>query len=317
MPALRTEPLSNDHPFGVRLFGVASANIQDAEVRAEIRQVFEKDGVILFADAEPSAEMHLALSGVVGPLQTHAYKGVPLVDENLPGLIAITSRPESCDVFLVDGQRLSSWIPWHFDACYTARLNRGAVLRALEVPAFGGMTGFADGIQMYNALPPEIRAQMDDLEIRYHAPLMYPHLRFGLPREYEIIDLKPAKYEMIEGMRSAPHSIHPAVWTRDDGQRVLHLSPWQADGIVGRVGSEGDAVLEELIQEMLRVMNPYLHPWKPGEMIIWDNWRFLHTAAGHPPEYTRVMHRTTIEGDYGLGRFEDGDTARPQLASVE
>ena len=39
-------------------------------------------------------------------------------------------------------------------------------------------------------------------------------------------------------------------------------------------------------------------------MVIWDNWRCLHAVSGMSPEHTRCMHRTTIEGDYGLGRFE-------------
>ena len=39
-------------------------------------------------------------------------------------------------------------------------------------------------------------------------------------------------------------------------------------------------------------------------MLIWDNWRVLHSVSGSAPEEGRCMHRTTIEGDYGLGRFE-------------
>lgn len=39
-------------------------------------------------------------------------------------------------------------------------------------------------------------------------------------------------------------------------------------------------------------------------MVIWDNWRMLHAVSGHDPDEARVMHRTTIEGDYGLGYFE-------------
>jgi taurine dioxygenase len=39
-------------------------------------------------------------------------------------------------------------------------------------------------------------------------------------------------------------------------------------------------------------------------MVIWDNWRMLHMATGCEPKYDRIMHRTTIKGDYGLGRWE-------------
>ena len=42
----------------------------------------------------------------------------------------------------------------------------------------------------------------------------------------------------------------------------------------------------------------------PGELVIWDNWRLVHSASGHSREHGRLVHRTTIEGDYGLGRWE-------------
>ena len=54
----------------------------------------------------------------------------------------------------------------------------------------------------------------------------------------------------------------------------------------------------------------YFHRWQPTDMVIWDNWRCLHWVSGMSPDHTRCMHRTTIEGDYGLGRFEAQPAAR-------
>ncbi|MGB8365091.1 MAG: TauD/TfdA family dioxygenase [Rhizomicrobium sp.] len=44
------------------------------------------------------------------------------------------------------------------------------------------------------------------------------------------------------------------------------------------------------------------------DMLIWDNWRMLHSVTGMDPKYGRRMQRTTIKGDYGLGYFENGGT---------
>jgi taurine dioxygenase len=70
---------------------------------------------------------------------------------------------------------------------------------------------------------------------------------------------------------------------------------------------EGDALLEQVCQEIRRLAPTcsYHHPWRPTDMIIWDNWRILHSVSGHDPSFGRRMYRTTIKGDYGLGRFED------------
>ena len=104
-----------------------------------------------------------------------------------------------------------------------------------------------------------------------------------------------------------PRALHPAVWTRRSGEKVLHVSPWMAKGIEGRDDAEAEALLDRGVRRDRRGGRglSYFHPWKPTDMVIWDNWRFLHSVSGTPPEHGRCMHRTTIAGDYGLGRFEE------------
>ena len=34
----------------------------------------------------------------------------------------------------------------------------------------------------------------------------------------------------------------------------------------------------------------------------------MHAVDGNDPKHLRIMHRTTIKGDYGLGYFENGST---------
>jgi taurine dioxygenase len=46
-------------------------------------------------------------------------------------------------------------------------------------------------------------------------------------------------------------------------------------------------------------------------MVLWDNWRMLHCAQGVPPGEERRMRRTTIAGDYALGRRELKRETRP------
>ena len=82
------------------------------------------------------------------------------------------------------------------------------------------------------------------------------------------------------------------------------MSPWMAEGIEGAETPAGDQLLETVCKEILAKITPYFHSWRPTDMVIWDNWRMLHSVSGHDPDEARVMHRTTIEGDYGLGHFE-------------
>jgi taurine dioxygenase len=84
------------------------------------------------------------------------------------------------------------------------------------------------------------------------------------------------------------------------------VSPWMAKGVVGLDQPAADELLHAIAEEINDKAKGlcYFHRWRPADMVVWDNWRILHSVSGSPPEYARCMHRTTIEGDYGLGRFE-------------
>jgi taurine dioxygenase len=304
MPSISVRTLSDELPFGARVTGVDRGTVRDEGVRARLNALFEDRGLIVFEDVEPALEMQAAVSQVFGPLKDHSYKGIVTVEGGVPGVMELKRSPGETDVFEIDGCELSGWLPWHFDACYDRALNRAGVLRVVESPPEGGLTGFADGVQLYQAVSPTLRDRFEDLEILYHPKLMFTNMRYGRPRRFAIRHLGARTNNMFEVNAEAPRAIHPAVWRRATGEKVLHLAPWQADGIFGHEDPEGDALLEAMFAEINRKAAAYFHAWKPTDLVIWDNWRFLHSASGHSPRHGRLAHRTTIEGDYGLGRFE-------------
>lgn len=305
MPDIVVRDLQDDLPFGARVTGVDRNALADADVGKQLNAIFLERGMIVFEDMEPSALMHMELSKVFGPLQEHAIKQRPNTRENTPpGLIELNFEPGDTDIFEVDGKPLASFLPWHFDACYMRELNRGGILRALVIPPEGGVTGFADGIQIYDAVAKDLRDEFEGLGILYHSSLVYTDMRFGRPSSYRQVRLRQEIIDMFDRIKHAPRAVHPAIWQRESGEKVLHVGSWQAAGIEGRENAAGDALLAELIREMAARMKPYRHAWKPTDMVIWDNWRFLHSVGGHDPRHARCVQRTTIQGDYGLGRLE-------------
>ena len=76
-----------------------------------------------------------------------------------------------------------------------------------------------------------------------------------------------------------------------------------------------DKLLEAVCQEVIAKVHPYFHHWKASEMIVWDNWRMLHHGGGCDPRHARLMHRTTIKGDYGLGYFEGKSDVRNEAVA--
>ena len=297
-------PLSDDLSFGARVTGVDKDNVKDAAVRAQLNALFEDRGVIVFEGTEPSMETQCAVSEIFGPLRGHSFKGITTADSKFPGVMELKRYPGESDIYEINGEELAGWVPWHFDACYNRELNRAGVLRVVESPPAGGLTGFADGIQLYRDVSPDLRDRFEHLEILYHPQLMFTNMRYRRPRRFVLRHLSERINAMFDVNAGAPRAIHPAVWRRSTGEKVLHLASWQADGIVGMENDEGDALLEAMFAEIEAKMRPYIHHWQPGELVIWDNWRFVHSASGHSPDHGRLVHRTTIEGDYGLGRWE-------------
>jgi hypothetical protein len=253
--SIEVRPLSDDLPFGARITGVTRENSRDAAVRAQINDVFTDRGMIVFEKVEPSNSMQVALSEVFGELEDHALSDVPMADDEIRGMTDFTYE----DIFEVNGEKLSGFVPWHFDACYTDALNRGGILRALVISPEGGLTGFADGIQLYNAIDPALRARFEDLEVIYHSHLMFTNLKFGRPASYKGLKVRQMIIDMLENTKNAvrpsgdlaAHDGREGVarrtmagrWHRRNGDaRRRHTS----GGDHPRDGSEDDALFPRL-----------------------------------------------------------------------
>jgi taurine dioxygenase len=99
-----------------------------------------------------------------------------------------------------------------------------------------------------------------------------------------------------------PPVAHPLVFVQPEtGRKVLNYSPFFAMYVEGMAPEESHALLKELSAHILD-SPAYHHKWSTDEMILWDNWRMLHSVTPAPLDQERVMQRTTIKGDYGVGR---------------
>lgn len=317
MAAIRVRNLRDDLSFGSIVEGLDWSNIEDEAVRSQIRDTFKARGMIVFRDMEPSAKMQVAVSKIFGPLKDHPTKTTPRDDETgneEQGVIdmfhAGTTDPDFvAGIVEKDGRRLARFSPWHFDHCYNDELNYAGVLRSpVNSPAGqGGRTGFMDGIEVYRQMPRELIEKIEGTNVIYT-------LDTRLSKQKYAVDFNPlGELEMTKDLLKEvaifPRAMHPAVWTRDTGEKVFHAAPWMAVGLEHNEGEEGDRLFDEVCRELNRLGQgtcAYWHQWNPTDLVIWDNHRMLHAVEGCPPEYDRRTIRSTIKGDYGLGYFEDG-----------
>ena len=313
MSKIKVRNLRDDLSFGSIVEGGTFETLADPEVRAELNALFEDRGMIVFKGVESSDEMHLAISTVFGPLKDHPTKGTARVNDNAAiGVIDMHSKPRDLSngdlrgLVEIDGKIVTRFSPWHFDHCYNDELNRAGVLRCKLNAPEGGRTGFADGVGIYNDFDPALRDKIEGINVIYTLDTRLTKMRFG--RTFKDFGETPGISPTVEEAKTFPRAMHPAVWTRRTGEKVMHIGPWMSVGLEHNETPEGEALYEAVCQEVNRKAkaNSYWHDWEPTDMVIWDNWRMLHAVEGNDPKYERQTQRTTIKGDYGLGYFEDG-----------
>ena len=296
----RVEPLSPVLSFGRVVRGLTSADIQDEKERATLRALWIRHGMLVFQDGEINDRFQIDLSLVFGPLERHPVREV-LVESN-PDLIVLKSVPGDVNIVEIDGEQGGGWIGWHSDLIYHDHINHGGLLRALQVTSRGGVTGFIDQIDAYERLPQSTKDRIDDLSVVYQlGPIgRFPH---AYKSKVRVVRMAPKNQALMDrAHRDFAPVAHLLVFAQPEtGRKVLNLSPLFALYIEGMRDAEGDALLADLAGHILD-SPAYHHRWTLDDMVLWDNWRMLHSVSAVPLDETRIVQRTTIAGDYALGR---------------
>ncbi|MEA2947466.1 MAG: taurine dioxygenase, partial [Alphaproteobacteria bacterium] len=222
-------PLPEQPDFGVVVTGFKPEMIDDPKIRKALYDLWIDKGVVVFKELA-GLDIHLKLSEVFGENQEH-----PLLRElDLPRekKVSITIDEVGGGVYEVRGEELSGWLAWHKDSIYTEQLNHGGILWSLTVPERGGQTGFIDQIAAYDALPGDLKARVEGLNVIYAYSRDSWESKFGdkPDRRVRLSDFQSKT--MSHTTRS--RVIHPMVYVQEQtGRKVINVSPWFADGIEG------------------------------------------------------------------------------------
>ena len=167
----------------------------------------------------------------------------------------------------------------------------------LERPERGGETGWIDTAAAYDALAPAMKQRIEGLEARFDFVVNICDMRFGKPANMRFGSLG------TQDFGSFPPIAQTLVWTHpESGRKSLALSPIHLIEMVGMPREAGDALLEELVEHTIGGRFTYLHDWQRDDIVLWDNWRTMHTALGTPLGLHRVVQRTSLKGERAVGR---------------
>lgn len=299
-------PISSRRKYGAMVEGLGEDMLQSEMVRQSLRDLWTQHGLLVFR-GNASASFHVALSLVFGKLEHHPAR--EMCHKDHPEIFLLR-HDNKLDPWLYDvgGKVLGAWVPWHFDLAFVPFINRGSLLRSVKLPGEGGDTGFVDGVEAYEQLDPALRVIMEGREIIYKMESDFAKNKYvSRATRAPVHMVRGNSYQKSMSERQEkdyPAVLHPAIVTQEEtGRKMLHFSPLMAIGIYGMAEEESAPILEALTDHISDPALNYVHRWSNGDIIMWDNWRMMHTAYGCPDGETREMWRTSIAGDYNLGRL--------------
>jgi taurine dioxygenase len=264
---LMIEPLT---PFiGAEITGVDLREVTQEQVTG-IRAALLKHQVVFFRDQTLNQEEHIRFARQFGELEIHPAtpKG-----QNNPEVLHIAHGPES------KGRENM----WHSDVTWREKPSLGSILKAVEVPAVGGDTLFANMAEAYERLPDDIKDKIAG-KIAVH-----DIARVFAGRLNKTAEQLRETYPVME---------HPIVRTHPEtGANVLYVNNAFTSHIKGMDEDES----KELLQALYRTAsNPELQcrfRWKAGSLAFWDNRACQHFASSDYFPQVRKMERVTIAGD--------------------
>jgi taurine dioxygenase len=100
----------------------------------------------------------------------------------------------------------------------------------------------------------------------------------------------------MKTITQVPNVVHPIVRTHPvTGRTILYPNLEPRAKIV-----DPDGVVQPLLVTFLRQhlnRGAYRHKWRPGDLIVVDNFSVAHCATPADPRALRVLHRTTVPGE--------------------
>jgi alpha-ketoglutarate-dependent taurine dioxygenase len=269
--------------LGAEVSGVDVSKPIAADTFAAIRKAWLDNLVLRFRGQKLTDPQMLEFSQLFGELDPPGPNpyGKPFLPQH-PEMNVISNVKEGGTPIggLGDGEAI-----WHSDMTYTDTPPSAALLYALELPAEGGDTYWANMYQAYEALPAETKKRIEGLKAIHDAT-------------YNSAGDKRKGYDDVTDPRRAPGARHGLVRTHPEtGRKCLFLGRRRNSYIVGLELDESEALLDALWAHATQPRFAFRQQWKVGDLMIWDNRCTLHRRDSFDPNARRVMHRTQIKGD--------------------
>ena len=261
--------------IGARIDGVQLGGQLDPATVSLIRQALLEHKVIFFRGQE-----HLT--------DDSQYEFAELLGSPTTAHPTVTSRGTKVLPIDSDYGKANSW---HTDVTFVDRIPKASILRAVELPTYGGTTTWASGVAAYNALPEPLKVLADNLWATHTN--VYDYAATSAERAQ---DEKSQEYR-AEFQSTYFETEHPVVRVHPEtGERTLLLGHF-VKKLVGLSSTQSQALFKVLQDHAISLEFTTRWNWQSGDVAIWDNRATQHYAVADYDDQYRRLNRITLAGD--------------------
>ena len=287
MPDINITP--RDKGIGAEVRGIDLAQPLPDRAFETLQAAFDTHRLLIFRDVHWSVDQQVAFSEKFGALED--FPDPKDQAEGHKTVLRVTNIDRATDTIKpVDDPGHKSFTlgtsAWHIDSSFRTLPSKASVLYALEMPADGGETMFADTTLAYDSLSEDRKHALEKMVIVHD---------FEETRRRHNLPPRPPEVQA-----ATPPARHPLVTERKNGRRALFIGS-HAAGIEGMTYEDARALIDELEEICVRPEYTYRHQWQDGDMVMFDNICMMHQAMPYDLKNSRrLLHRTTVAGDAPL-----------------
>jgi taurine dioxygenase len=280
-------------PFGAEITDLRMESLTDAAVRHLIRDTLFENSVVVIRDQQLGVPGLVQLARFFGEPKLGAEKAFQHPTEPY---VLVLSYDDADEEPGVTPEQL-----WHSDGSFEEVPSMTTLLAAIELPAEGGETGFANTRAAFESMPADLLAQVRTARVAYSYALALTNTETSALERRLGEELAPMTHPLVRK--------HPVT-----GHGSLFLDQSRAAGLVGRSEPDSRELLDRVFAHVLAAQHCYFHQWSVGDLVLWDNTSVMHKRGPHR-RGRRVLHRTTTAGTRPMPLYDD-EPAWPSSAAV-
>ena len=273
--------------FGAELRGVTLAGVAaDDAAYKDVRAAFEEYSVLLFRGQDVTDETQLAYSHRFGALE------VTKVGSEGTGtnLVILKTLDDNGNVVPEDHRlalRNKANQLWHTDSPFKRLPALASVLSSRIIPGRGGETEFVSTRLAFERLDPALRSRLENSFAWHDYAYSRGKIAPGLASPEERAALPPQCWRLV--------------WKNPiNGRGALYIAS-HAYAVEGMEDAAGKKLLGGLMDAATAPGLSYVHTWRKGDVIMWDNRATMHRGRPWPANEPRYMVRTTISASAADG----------------